>query len=73
LVPELAPEDLQQAYSGIRAKLVPPGEKGLGDFVVTRDPVYPCVIHLVGIDSPGLTAAASLARHVSALVAESLG
>ncbi len=73
LVPELAPEDLRQAYSGIRAKLVPPGEKGLGDFVVTRDPVYPCVIHLVGIDSPGLTAAASLARHVSALVAESLG
>lgn len=72
LIPDLAPEDLRQAYSGIRAKLVPPGEKGPADFVVTRDAVYPYVIHLVGIESPGLTAAASLARHVAALAAESL-
>lgn len=72
LVPELAPEDLHPAYSGLRAKLVPPGENGPGDFIVTRDPAYPYVIHLVGIDSPGLTAAASLARRVSALIAESL-
>ncbi|MFQ5817006.1 MAG: NAD(P)/FAD-dependent oxidoreductase [Terriglobia bacterium] len=73
LLPQLAPDDLRPSYSGIRAKRVPPGEKGAADFVVTRDPAYPNVIHLVGIESPGLTAAASLAHHVATLVAESLG
>ena len=73
LLPQLDPKDLRPAHSGIRAKLVPPGEHGHGDFVVTRDPSFPHVIHLIGIDSPGLTAAASLARHVAGLVAEVLG
>ena len=39
---------------------------------MTRDASYPYVVHLIGIDSPGLTAAASLAREVSRLVTESL-
>ena len=72
LVPELAPEDLRPSYSGIRAKLVPPDKTGHGDFVVTPDPNYSNVIHLIGIDSPGLTAAGSLARYVAKLVAEIL-
>ena len=73
LLPQLTPDDMRPAHSGIRAKLIPPGEQGHGDFVVTRDPSFPHVIHLIGIDSPGLTAAASLARHVAGLVAEVLG
>jgi glycerol-3-phosphate dehydrogenase len=72
LLPQLAPEDLRPAHSGIRAKLIPPGAQGHGDFVVRRDPGWPHVIHLIGIDSPGLTAAASLARYVAAQVAETL-
>ena len=27
-----------QAYSGLRAKLSPPGQKGGRDFIITRDP-----------------------------------
>ncbi|MGH9805311.1 MAG: NAD(P)/FAD-dependent oxidoreductase [Candidatus Acidiferrales bacterium] len=73
LLPQLTPDDLRPAHSGIRAKLTPPGEHGHGDFIITRDPAHPRVIHLIGIDSPGLTAAASLARHVAALVAETVG
>jgi len=72
LLPEVKVEDLQLGYSGLRPKLVPPGGKGIADFVITRDPKVPQVIHLVGIESPGLTAAPAIARYVAALVAESL-
>ena len=72
LLPELRREDLRLAYSGIRPKLVPPGGKGMADFVIARDPTYPRAIHLVGIESPGLTSAPAIARHVAPLVSETL-
>ncbi len=72
LLPEIRAADLIPAYSGIRAKLVPPGGKGSADFVIERDPNVPCAIHLVGIESPGLTAAPSLAEQVAEMVAETL-
>ncbi|MCH7986162.1 MAG: NAD(P)/FAD-dependent oxidoreductase [Acidobacteria bacterium] len=72
LLPQLEPDDLRPAYSGLRAKLTPPDRHGAEDFVVARDPAYPHIIHLVGIESPGLTAAPSLARDVSQLVRETL-
>jgi glycerol-3-phosphate dehydrogenase len=73
LLLELEANDLTLAYSGLRAKLVPPGGPGPADFVVTRDPSHPCVIHLIGIESPGLTAAPSIAEQVSSMVRETLG
>jgi glycerol-3-phosphate dehydrogenase len=73
LLPEIDESDLQLGYSGLRPKLVPPGGKGIADFVITRDPNVPQAIHLVGMESPGLTAAPSIAEHVSKLVAEVLG
>jgi L-2-hydroxyglutarate oxidase LhgO len=74
LLPEIEERDLQLGYSGLRPKLVPPGGgKGIVDFVITRDPDVPQVIQLVGIESPGLTAAPSIAGHVVRLVAEVLG
>jgi glycerol-3-phosphate dehydrogenase len=72
LVPEIEERDLHPSYSGIRPKLVPPGEKGPEDFIITQDAAVPQVIHLVGIESPGLTAAPSIAEHVAMLVSESL-
>ena len=72
LLPELHLEDLRLAYSGLRPKLVPPSGHGMADFVITRDPSYPRAIHLVGIESPGLTSAPAIARHVAALVSETL-
>jgi len=72
LLPELRPEDLRLAYSGIRPKLVPPGAKGMADFVIARDPSHPRAIHLVGIESPGLTSAPAIARYVTPLVSETL-
>jgi glycerol-3-phosphate dehydrogenase len=70
LLPEIEEKDLQLGYSGLRPKLVPPEGKGIADFVITRDPTVPQAIQLVGIESPGLTAAISIAEHVARLVAE---
>jgi glycerol-3-phosphate dehydrogenase len=72
LLPEIEESDLQLGYSGLRPKLVPPTGHGIADFVITRDPSVPQAIHLVGIESPGLTAAPAIALHVAKMVAESL-
>lgn len=72
LLPEIEAQDLRLAYSGLRAKLVPPGGKGPADFVITRDPDVPRAIQLVGMESPGLTSACAIAEHVAELVTEIL-
>jgi glycerol-3-phosphate dehydrogenase len=75
LLPELEAADLVPAYSGIRAKLTPPGkpgEKHFNDFIIQRDPQVSRAIQLIGIESPGLTSALSIAEHVTDLAAEIL-
>jgi glycerol-3-phosphate dehydrogenase len=72
LVPEITDGDLQLAYSGLRPKLVPPDQHGMADFVIERDGRVPQMIHLVGMESPGLTAAPSVARQVVGMVDEIL-
>ncbi|MFI5096303.1 MAG: NAD(P)/FAD-dependent oxidoreductase [Candidatus Acidiferrales bacterium] len=72
LLPEVEEKDLQLGYSGLRPKLVPPTGQGIADFVITRDANVPQAIQLVGIESPGLTAAPAIAEHVAQLAAEVL-
>jgi glycerol-3-phosphate dehydrogenase len=72
LLPGIEEGDLQLGYSGLRPKLVAPGVKGQADFVIERDENVRQAIHLVGIESPGLTAAPSIAKNVAKLVAETL-
>jgi glycerol-3-phosphate dehydrogenase len=72
MLPEIAAADLQLAYSGIRAKLVPPGHGGIADFVITRDKNVPRAIQLIGIESPGLTSSLAIAEQVASLTAEIL-
>jgi glycerol-3-phosphate dehydrogenase len=79
LLPELRAEDLRLAYSGLRAKLVPPRNTSrtepataAADFVITRDPMIPAAIHLIGIESPGLTSSLAMARYVAPWVEETL-
>jgi L-2-hydroxyglutarate oxidase LhgO len=67
-LPWLEPDDLTPGMSGLRPKLVP---VGFHDFVVQReDGDMAGLINLVGIESPGLTSAAALAREVARLVDE---
>jgi L-2-hydroxyglutarate oxidase LhgO len=72
MVPEIEESDLRLAYTGLRPKLVPPGSHGFADFVIEPDREVPQVIQLIGIESPGLTAAPAIARHVSGLVEQVL-
>lgn len=69
LLPELRAEDLAPAYSGIRAKLAPPGSHHAEDFIIERDPQFSNVIQLIGIESPGLTSAPSIAEQVAEMIA----
>ena len=68
MVPEIEESDMQLAYSGLRPKLVPPEYSGIPDFVIEPDREVPQVIQLIGMESPGLTAAPAIAKHVAGLV-----
>ena len=70
LLPEVEEKDLQLGYSGLRPKLVPPMGKGIADFVIQRDEKVPQAIQLVGIESPGLTAAISIGNQVAEMAGE---
>jgi len=72
MLPEIEVTDLVAAYSGIRAKLTPPNEHGIADFIITRDPEISNVIQLIGIDSPGLTSAPAIAEQVLGFAEEIL-
>ena len=70
LVPELTDDDLSPDMAGIRPKLQAPGQ-GVRDFVIAEESAreLPGLVNLVGIDSPGLTAALAIADEVARLVA----
>ncbi len=69
LLPMVRDEDLLPDIAGIRPKLQAPGQP-FRDFVVAEESArrLPGLVNLVGIDSPGLTAALAIAREVERLL-----
>jgi L-2-hydroxyglutarate oxidase LhgO len=69
--PGLPRDALRPAYSGVRAKIVGPGEPA-SDFRIDteREHGVPGLINFFGIESPGLTSALALAEHVAAFLNE---
>jgi L-2-hydroxyglutarate oxidase LhgO len=65
-LPVLEESDLRWGYSGIRPSVIVDDQKK-SDFIVSIDRDTPLLINLVGIESPGLSAAMALARHVTEL------
>ena len=63
--PDLKDGQLQPAYSGIRPKIVGPGENA-GDFIIQgpNDHNSGPIINLFGMESPGLTCCLSIAEKV---------
>ena len=61
LLPALDIRDVITAYAGIRPKTVSSAVGGFGDFIIEEAPELPGMMHLVGIESPGLTAAPAIA------------
>lgn len=68
--PGLADGALQTGYAGIRPKIAPPGAPEQ-DFLIQGPASHGIagLVHLFGIESPGLTASLSLASYVRALLA----
>ena len=68
--PALADGALEPAYSGIRPKITGPGEPA-ADFRIDGRAAHgvPGLVHLFGIESPGLTASLAIAEHVADLLA----
>ena len=69
LMPELGGVPFIHSYTGIRPKLVDPtGKDRFRDFVIAESGLRPGWINLVGIESPGLTAAPAIAKMVTAMI-----
>ena len=68
-LPELRAEWLSPDSAGVRPKLAGPGE-AFRDFVVSEEAGrgLPGLVNLIGIESPGLTAAPAIAERVADLV-----
>lgn len=66
-------DDLEPEMAGIRPKLQEPGGE-FRDFVINEesDKGLPAFINLIGIESPGLTAAPAIAEYVAGLIEEYL-
>jgi len=68
-IPCLKEEDLQPGFSGIRPKLQ--GKNGdYRDFIISHETEngFPGLINLIGIESPGLTCAPSIAAYVKNII-----
>ena len=63
--PKLPDDSLAPDYAGVRPKLSGPGEPAI-DFMLEGPPQHGLggLVHMFGIESPGLTAALSLAQEV---------
>jgi len=68
-LPELRAEDLAPDFAGIRPKLQEPGG-AFRDFEIADGGAHgaPGLVNLLGIESPGLTASAAIARRAADLV-----
>ena len=68
LLPKLPHKDFIANYAGLRSKLLGPRTPGFTDFVIEESPLIKRFINLIGIESPGLTAAPAIARMVVGII-----
>lgn len=71
MLPGITLADLRVGGSGIRAKLCPPSQPFV-DFMIRADGRIPNLIHVAGIDSPGLTSSLSIGALAASLAIERL-
>ena len=67
-LPLISPGCIIRGYSGLRAKQAPSSEGGFWDFVIEESKTVNNFINLIGIESPGLTAAQPIAKRVVEII-----
>jgi glycerol-3-phosphate dehydrogenase len=72
IIPSLPEKAVINAFSGIRCKLASPDEGGWADYRIEESRQTPGLINLLGIESPGLTAAPAIAKEVSKMISKSI-
>jgi glycerol-3-phosphate dehydrogenase len=70
IIPALPENEVINAYSGIRCKLTSPQLGGWTDFRIEDRKEIPGLIHLLGIESPGLTAAPAIAQELTKMISQ---
>jgi glycerol-3-phosphate dehydrogenase len=68
IIPTLSGKAVINAYSGIRCKLTPPESGGWADYRIEESKNTPGLFNLLGIESPGLTAASAIAKEVKNMI-----
>jgi glycerol-3-phosphate dehydrogenase len=72
LIPNLPKKAIINAYAGIRCKLSPSTQDGWNDYTIQESTQTPNMINLIGIESPGLTAAPAIAQHITDLIKQKI-
>ena len=72
IIPSIFDKNVISAYSGIRCKLASAEEGGLADYRIEESRQNPGFINLLGIESPGLTAAPAIAKYVLSIISKHL-
>jgi len=70
LIPALPDKAVINAYSGIRCKLAHPKSGGWADYRIEESKNTSGLINLLGIESPGLTAAPAIAQEVTKMISQ---
>jgi len=70
IIPALPEKAVINAYSGIRCKLASPKSGGWADYRIEESKHVSGLIHLLGIESPGLTAAPAIAKEVTTMISQ---
>jgi len=70
IMPKLPDKAVINAYSGIRCKLASSDKGGWADYIVKESTEIPNMINLLGIESPGLTAAPAIAKEVVRMISK---
>lgn len=70
IVPDLPNNAVINAYAGIRCKLASKEEGGWADYRIEESKKIPGLINLLGIESPGLTAAPAIAKKIKQIISK---
>ena len=70
LIPSIPDNAVINAFSGIRCKIASPEEGGWADYRIEESKKNPGFINLIGIESPGLTAAPAIAEYVIEMISK---
>jgi glycerol-3-phosphate dehydrogenase len=70
IIPKLPERAVINAYSGIRCKLASPEQGAWADYRIEESKQTPGLINLLGIESPGLTAATAIAKYVTEMISK---